>query len=269
MSVDAETAPKRASVYYSADALVRAREGLAAVPGKQEVLQARFLMHPFKVQRAREFAHHGFVRRTATLARSVANVFALIPPERIEPLDDHDVRHDAEINIQAAVFSAFAAVDNLAWIWVIEKDVLQPNGEKIRPEWVGLRPKNWVVRDTLPDKLREFVAGFDEWFAGIDNYRHALAHRIPLYIPPYCIDPKNAARHEELDLLQVQAATKGKFEEMDRLRAEQEAMRFFRPWIQHSFSEGASPLGFHPQLLANFNTIEALGNAVLDELRAE
>lgn len=157
MLAEAETAAKRASVYYSADALARAREELARVPGKQAVLQARFLLHPFKEVRAREFAHHGFVRRTATLARSVANVFALIPPERIAPLDDQDVRHDAEINIQAAVFSAFAAVDNLAWIWVIEKDVRQRNGEKIPHEWVGLRPKNWVVRDTndLPQLSRD------------------------------------------------------------------------------------------------------------------
>lgn len=269
MSADVETAPKRASVYYSAEALSQAREELARVPGKQAVLQARFLMHPFKEVRAQEFAHHGFVRRTATLARSIENVFALIPPERIEPLDDHDVRRDAEINIQAAVFNAFAAVDNLAWVWVVETDARQPNGEKIPNEWVGLRPKNWIVRDTLPDSLRDYVASFDKWFEMIDNYRHALAHRIPLYIPPYCVDPRNAARHEELDVLQAQAASKGKFEEVEKLRAEQEAMRFFRPWIQHSFSEGATPLGFHPQLLSNFNTIDALGNALLDELRAE
>jgi hypothetical protein len=37
-------------------------------------------------------------------------------------------------------------------------------------------------------------------------------------------------------------------------------------WMQYSFGEGARPLVSHPQLLANFNTIEELGRKFLDAL---
>jgi hypothetical protein len=102
----------------------------------------------------------------------------------------------------------------------------------------------------------------------VDNYRHALAHRIPLYIPPYCVDPTNQARYAGLDTQKTLALARGDLAGHDRLRAEQRGIEFFRPWMQHSYGEGARPLVFHPQLLANFNTIEEIGRCALDALRA-
>jgi hypothetical protein len=42
----------------------------------------------------------------------------------------------------------------------------------------------------------------------------------------------------------------------------------FFPWIQHSYEEKAKPAVFHPQLIADFHTIEELGLKMLDELKA-
>jgi hypothetical protein len=38
-------------------------------------------------------------------------------------------------------------------------------------------------------------------------------------------------------------------------------------WFQHSFEEGAKPVVLHPQMLADFNTVNELGHKMLDELK--
>lgn len=252
--------------YFSVEALADLHREARNVAGKQAALQERFLRRDFGESRAKEFAHHGFVRRLKILARCIENVFALIPPEQVEPADSQ-VRSDAEINIQASVFNVFAAADNLAWIWVIEKAVRQDDGSELPDTWIGLRRTNRRVRASLPQGLRDYVTGLDEWFDMVDNYRHALAHRIPLYIPPYNVDPANETAYRALDAAKNEALfVRGNIDEHDRLQAAQKEMEFFRPWMLHSIGEGARPLVFHPQLLANFNTIEEMGRTFMDEL---
>jgi hypothetical protein len=40
------------------------------------------------------------------------------------------------------------------------------------------------------------------------------------------------------------------------------------PWMHHSYLEKATSAAFHPQLLADFHTVEALGVKMHDELAA-
>jgi hypothetical protein len=100
-------------MYFTEQALADMRREQDSVPAKRAALHERYIRHNFNEERAKEFAHHGFVRRLNTLARCIENVFNLIPPERTEPVDQ-EKRRDAEINIQASVFNVFAAADNIA-----------------------------------------------------------------------------------------------------------------------------------------------------------
>jgi hypothetical protein len=52
----------------------------------------------------------------------------------------------------------------------------------------------------------------------------------------------------------------------DHLFTEQMKLGRFRPWVQHSFEEGAKPVVFHPQMLADFTTVDELGHTTLAEL---
>ena len=252
--------------YFTDKGIADLHAELRTVPGKHADLQARFLQRAYRHDRAKEFAHHGFLRRLKILARHIENVFALIPPEQVEP-PSREALSDAEINIQASVFNVFAAADNLAWLWVVEKQVKRPDGTDLPEAWVGLRRGNRAVRQALPEALRHYIAGLDDWFDMVDNYRHALSHRIPLCIPPYNVDPANEAAYQALEASKNTALFgRGNLEEHDRLRAAQKEMEFFRPWMLHSIGEKARPLVFHPQLLANFNTIEETGRKMLDHL---
>jgi hypothetical protein len=202
-----------------------------------------------------------------TLARCIERVFAIIPPEQRQP-PERDSRSDAEVYIQASVFSTFAAADNLAWIWVAERNVVQANGNPLPEQWVGLRRANRVVRESMPAVLREYLVSLDGWFDELEGYRHGLAHRVPLYIPPYIVTFANAERYRALEDGKMRALARGDVDEHERLRAEQAELEVFRAWMMHSFHEEARPLVFHPQLLANFNTIEEMGRKLLEHLDA-
>ena len=64
----------------------------------------------------------------------------------------------------------------------------------------------------------------------------------------------------------VQRDSGGKFKEYDRLQAEQKKLGRFRPWMTYSRTENAYPIAFHPQLLADFNTVDEFGRKMLEEL---
>jgi hypothetical protein len=49
------------------------------------------------------------------------------------------------------------------------------------------------------------------------------------------------------------------------LNKERDDLKFFRPFIVHSWGE-TQPMEFHVQMLADFKTIEAISAKLLDEL---
>ncbi len=215
--------------------------------------------------RAQEFAQHGFARRISTLARCIHNVFEAIPPDRVE-LPSKDERTDAMINLQSFVFNAFGAIDNLAWIWVSEIGLKGDDGKPVPAAHVGLGPSNKTVRATLSAEFHAYLNGFDDWFEYLADYRHALAHRIPLYIPPYVVTYSNEKAHRDLDTQMAEALGRFDSDEHARLAAEQLKLARFRPWMNHSFEEGAKPVAFHAQMLFDFKTVDELARRMLNEL---
>ena len=104
------------------------------------------------------------------------------------------------------------------------------------------------------------------WFDHLENFRHALAHRIPLYIPPYIVLDSKLPQHQELEVAMMQAKMDGDMAAYDLLSDEQKKLAVFNPIMTHSFEEEARRVVFHAQLLADFNTVEEVGHRILAEL---
>ena len=213
-----------------------------------------------------EYAKHGFLRRLGTLLRCIENTFELLPPNRDDEPPERNVRIDATINIEAFVFNVFGAIDNLAWIWVSEIQLTKSDGSAIPNGWVGLGPKNEYVRKSLPQTLQIYLSSRDVWFQHLENFRHALAHRIPLYIPPYIVSPEREEEWRSLERAIDDAMLRGDAEAEAQLKESQNKLCRFRPWMIHSFSEGSRPVAFHAQLIADFKTLEELALKILPEL---
>jgi hypothetical protein len=154
-------------------------------------------------------------------------------------------------------------VDNLAWVWVFERRL----SKKIRRSKVGFRRHNKEVRDSLTEDFRSFLETRDEWFDYIADYRHALGHRVPLYIPPGGVLKKDHEAFNDLQRQMNEALNSFRPYEYERLLVEQSKLLVFQPLVGHSFGEMDAPYRFHPQLLADFLTIEELAEKVLAELK--
>jgi hypothetical protein len=58
----------------------------------------------------------------------------------------------------------------------------------------------------------------------------------------------------------------GKEAEVRAKKMEQASLRFFHPIMAHSWTGGARQVFFHGQMLIDFQTIEMIGEKLLDEL---
>jgi hypothetical protein len=248
--------------YYNKKTLNEIRVKYAAIGKNTDNLLLRYVAHPFKNEKAKEYAQHGFARRIQTLRRCIDNVFKIIPPGTVRPPTKQRL-HDAQINLQAFVANAYGSVDNLAWIWVHERGLAKNIGAR----QVGLRQHNNQVLASLSSEFQSYLKGVDKWFDYLADYRHALAHRIPLYIPPGGVRPRDVGAYNELQLRINGALNRLNPCEFDRLSAEQSELFIFQPIMIHSISETKGLFPFHVQIIADFLTVEALAQKMLVELR--
>lgn len=241
---------------FSPDVLQTLAENYASLQERNNGLAELYAIFQYKTERGKEYATHGYLRRVSTLKRCIERVFNLLPPEK-DALPEHNDLIDATISIQAFVMNVFGALDNLAWIWASELPL------EVRALKTGLGPKCDVVRESFSPEMQNYLGHLDPWFEHIVDFRDALAHRIPLYVPPYCVPDANDAAYMALDArkLDTQDAV-----EYERIRTEQLELVAFRPVMKHTFQDKKPPVVFHFQLLQDFATVEEIGQKMLGEL---
>jgi hypothetical protein len=136
--------------------------------------------------------------------RCVENAFRIVPPGSVQ-IPSKTRLYDAQINIQAAIGNTYGCVDNLAWLWMHERDLTH----SIDRKQVGLRKHHKKVRETLSVELRAYLDTLEDWFVYLVEYRDAFTHRIPLYIPPGGVRPFLTVEKLGLKMLAELAAMKG------------------------------------------------------------
>ncbi|HBM87410.1 MAG: hypothetical protein P1U69_11160 [Parvibaculaceae bacterium] len=250
---------------YSENQIDELLMNASGVAQRANEVMLQYCFRDFKNEKAREFARHGFARRILTLARCVERVFEVIPPNQIEIPHRESVK-DAEVYIQTMLFNVFGCIDNLAWIWVLETGVSRPDGKPLKPVDIGLRPNNKRVRRSFSIEFQHYLASCNEWFEYLEGYRHALAHQIPPYIPPYMIDPTQADEYRSLGEKASHAFEDGDLAKYEDLQAEQMNLAHFDPVVAHSLFDGDRPVRFHPQVIADFMTVDELSRRIAQEL---
>jgi hypothetical protein len=251
-------------MYFSDEQIGKLAREYADLNAKFLSLQEIYISHPWKNSRALEHATHGFSRRLKTMVRCVHNVYRTVPPERKDK-PTRDELTDVAINIQSFVMNVFGSLDNLAWIWVSEKGQKRKDGTPIPNKQIGLGPRYESVRNTFPEEFRNYLDGLIDWFKRLGDLRDALAHRIPLYVPPYALLTKDLPAYRDLEKKMFAAGMRGDIEEYDRLSVEQLELGKFRPLIQHSFEENGDTFVFHAQMLADFNTVDEVARKILEQ----
>jgi hypothetical protein len=228
-------------------------------------LQLNFQARTYKRERGKVYAFNGFTRRLGNIVRAIDRVFTILPPER-EDIPEREELEDETIAIQAFVLNIVGCLDNLAWIRVCEKSLKAKNGAELSPKAVGLWKSHAEVRDSLSSEFREYLNSREPWFEAIKDFRDALSHRIPLYIPPYIVRKSNLDEFSRLDQEASEALRRGDHKEYDRLLDEQKKLGEFRPWMTHSLYEQSPTIKFHGQVLTDYVTIDELAWKMFEEL---
>jgi hypothetical protein len=145
--------------YFSEEQIAHMTANAATIGGKTDRLLLRYAYFPFKTHQARHYATEGFGRRIQVLRQCVDNVFDIIPLWTVDVPSKRQLC-DAQINIQAFLANVYGSIDNLAWIWVFERDLAGtiPRGH------VGLGKDNKRVRASFSVELQAYLESLDEWF---------------------------------------------------------------------------------------------------------
>lgn len=235
------------------------KEWLAREDGLIKALMAR----TYNSELASEFFRHGLLRRFSLIQHAMRRVFETLPPDRPDPSKLAIL--DATVLIHAFVTNVYGAVDNMAHIWCREAAINQ-NGKPISKHEIGFGPNCRTVRRTLSAGFRNYLRKSDAWFGYLESYRHALAHRIPLYIPPRRLNDREAAEFKRLDVEIANAVQARQYARSAELTTAQLELGTFEPIMVHSIGEGAKPVMFHGQMVSDFATLVEIGENLIKEL---
>lgn len=231
----------------------RVRQGLEELMF-QTVLSAQEIDHTG----VKEHLLYGVARRLNILKRCLENIFNEFPLAAKKPLR-RDVVYDVQINLHAYVMNLYGIFDNWAWSFVYRHDLLGDVGGK---HGVGLFRESLTKH--LPEPLRDFLASdkITDWHEKyLKSFRDALAHRIPLYIPPAEFTKEEGERYNEIENKKMELIKAMEWKKFDELYEEQENIGRPSFVFLHSFEgEPSKPVLFHPQLLCDGLAIVEFGS---------
>ncbi len=249
---------------YNDSQITEMRALLESLDTKKQILLERLIDYHFRTEIAREYANQGVAIRLMGIIYSTCRVFEVLPPEMSE-IPTSAQRSEATAHIQAVAFNVYGCFDNLAQIWVSELGIQKPNGQQLGRNEIGFAKKCKTVRSSLPQTLQSTLCELDPWLKHLEDFRQATAHRIPLYIPPFMVSPTKYPLYKDLNTGAYEALARHDFVEFETLIEARNALRHFLPMIATSINDPTNAM-FHPQLLADFQTVEKWISLILDHL---
>jgi hypothetical protein len=246
---------------YNDNKLIEINEQYQSVKRKHKQLLLNLIKFQVKLKndKARVYVYQGVSRRLGTLTRCLINIFDLFPPERTLRLSKDELI-DVSINLHAFFINITGVFDNLGWVFVFENNLLgKPRDNKISRTGVGVF--NNRTQNFLNENLREYLnqESILSWYKNYSkNYRDALAHRIPLYVPPSALNEAEVEEYnmiiQKINVLDVTHPDYlANYEELlDRQKRLGKVCMYFA----HSMEEEGSPAFIHAQIICDFLTVE-------------
>lgn len=184
-----------------------------------------------------EILQFGAGRRISSLFKAASNFSNIVSLDRIEPLNQEEVRDisDCLLLIYVQMVGAF--------------DAIAISLVRLSDASLGLKEQK---ADILQKKFRKMVEfnGVEElflendgWFRRVKNdLRNRFVHRVPPYVPPSAMTVTESRRFDELEV-KVWDAIKGqRFEDVDAYRAEQKTLGRFYGFISFNDANAKMPL---------------------------
>lgn len=215
---------------------------------------------------AKEYLFHGVARRLDVVERCVENIYLIFPLRRKKLLCRDELK-DVDINLHAFFINIFGLLDNMAWVAVYETN----ESRKINKNGIGLYKAE--TQEFLGDGFKEYLNTdtMKKWHNEyLKNYRDALSHRIPLYVPPKNLNPEQKEQEEGFDQKLRQAIKSQNFNEMNVLQKEMDKIGDPAPFFMHSLSETDNKIVMlHAQVITDFGTVEEIVEKFCEMFKTE
>ncbi|RWA52107.1 hypothetical protein AU476_19275 [Cupriavidus sp. UYMSc13B] len=204
-----------------------------------------------------EHLRQGAGRRLKVMARALENIFRMFPPSLQRPLPVDDL-NDIQINLHAFFINLYGVLENLAWAFVLRHGL----AEKLAIRDVGLFHKK--TRKFFPEELAQYVSSdvMLRWRNDyLKTYRDALAHQIPLYVPPSVFTADEAEEYRRLWDEQGKLIRAHEFALVDKAQEQMEALGRPSLLFVPAFSkiQAHRPVYLHPQLISDCMTVLECG----------
>lgn len=250
---------------YSAEDSARLKREAHAIAGQLARLQDDMLLGAwYQLTRPESsvYLKEGVCRRLGIMRHSTERIFEIFSPELSTVLKRGD-RMDVQAFLHAFVMNVYGALDNLAWVFVLERALMPTIGDRRR---VGLfHPGDSNPFASASSQL-SFISEIDRVVQSLrkvyaKNYREdALAHRLPPYIPPFILLEANEPRYREIERTMNAALLAGDVGKCEMLEKEQDALTLPAAHFLLSMTDddGRQPLQLQPQLIVDAMTLHDL-----------
>ncbi len=228
---------------YSLECLEKLSEEFILINTRKSNIYKKLHNSLVKKDLSKFYIKRGIMRRVSYMASAIENIFSLFPPNQ-DKLLDADIIDRLVMNLQIFCINICGVLDNLALIYKIENDL------DISDSHVNLFNKNkkskktdrLYIRDMLKEEFREYLESVDEWHDEyVKTYRDSLCHKIPLYIPPYLQDDSGNKSPSFFMLFEKDSKNSNDYNSMN----------------------------FHPQIIADFMTIEEIICKFFDQFKTQ
>lgn len=231
----------------------------------QLILQLTRLRSKLAKEKAAEYLMQGVGRRLKILIKCIHNIFRIFPIEKTDILSREDLT-DLDINLHAFFVNIAGTLDNLAWVFVYENDLFgNPEEGRIDMHRVGLFKKK--TQKHLNSDLNLYLKSdsMQSWYAEYTkNYRDALAHRIPLYVPPAVLTDDETKEYIFLEKQMWDFSSPESISKAQEAHEKINRMGRACPFFVHSHDEGSKPLYIHAQVISDLMTIEEVVSKFCD-----
>lgn len=199
-------------------------------------------------EEARFFMLYGPGRRLGMIWVSYTDILDHIAADRKEPLS-HDEVATVSRGLNVIYINIPGVLDNYAWCLLHQ--VATDKTKKLPAVKVGLFSSEFMDDPNL-DLLRPLLDEFSKWHKELKTRRDPAVHRIPLYVPPAALNPKEEDQYRELEDQIADAFNNQNFEQVDELTAQQGRIGTFMSCFIHHPGEDIIPIyPTVPQDIAN------------------
>lgn len=214
------------------------------------------------VAASKEHLCHGAARRLGVMGRAMQRMFELFPADTDRPLPMESL-HDVQINLHAFVMNVYGVFENFAWAFVLRHNLLSTIGSPL-----NVTMFKEATRKHLPLAVADRLSSdaMTQWHTDyLKNYRDALAHRIPLYIPPKALTKDECERFNALEVEKQGLVGRVDWDRINAICAEQEAIGSPCFTFLHSLEDGNASrvVLLHPQVLSDSKTVIEFGRLFL------